>query len=819
METIDSNILEKFQNDCEDDGFSMDNYTNEEFLELIHNYWLEFTTILRNNHPILRLVGKHVMRIYDEANDLDNINVPSNRESIEFINEGIFRLSMWMAAYSPEFMAVISRISQDMVKELSLYSTTEREETVMHIACFYGNVECIIHILKVTKIKKIKELILCQDRNGLTPLHKACLSGENESVRALLTTQRFDADTKRLLVLKTDDVEKSRNKGKTALHLACSVGHEKCVRALLENVPEETREVLVMVKDQEGQLALHKACVGRKAKCVKAILKNIPKTSLKYVLLDQDNKGKDAIALSEWKCTEAIMSVIYADIEMTTSDMMLPTILSRKNKFKYSFYGSEDHLADNINVLDQCKKNVTYDKFLSDCFPDFDLTLNTAEWSFGQTSRCHPLRIISLTKNMALIKHPYVQAYIDTCWKKFARYILWLNVFLYIMFFILLSCYVSSHQFSAELHNSTSNMKLNAFNSSESNKANKAGGNPAFEAVAHFFFHSHSFNLNYTQFCRYATLILAVVLLVYEFIQMYAKRRYYFFPDIRSRDWICIENYIDLALFLGAIAITTLPSFTEYSPWIHEFGCCLILVGLLRGSWLLTHVQLVGDQFLMLLRVVQKVLVFSPVILSFVVTFSVLFHNLLANQKVFSDIGTSLAKVLIMMTIGELEFENLFVSDENEQSFETLANILIVAFVVLMTVSMMNLLIGVAVGDIRELGEKGESLGFLSKVDLILQYAYMFPSITDRIHKKTFEKLHFHNLFDDDDITNNEEFSLEMYFDQFEKEYRKYRPKETKEMISLDETDLSYSNVEDILKELKVLKDKIENLEKTRDNN
>ncbi len=805
------NVCKAFENVCKAHCLNefkdaLKKYTDDELVKLINKYWDEFTNILSNDHSLLQVVGEHAIQVYEEAN---RNTKPVKKESLESMSESILRLAGWLAAFSKE--SLHSKISSDMIEEFTLNKTTTKGDSVLHIACYHGD-KNVKNLLRSMQKNKRRQMMMSRNKFGLTPLHKACMAGQAECVRALLTS--VNNEIKKKLVLQTDIINDSSNGpvGKTALHLACSMGHDSCVSALLERIPEDTKPKLITVKNKDGESALHSACLLKNVKSVKALLENIPKNSLNDVLLEQDKKGRDVIALSDWKCTEAIMSAVHSQTDYTTQEIKLISILSRKNKFRRPLIGLQDHLADNIDMLDNCKKNVRCDKTLSECFPDF--CLPPVKESFCKIAKNHPLRILSSTKNIALIKHPYVQAYIDTCWKRFARYILGINVLHYILFFALLTCYVSSHQFIENLTNSTSFEEQNGLDTNHTHTKMKVI--PAFDVVTHFIFR-YSLNLNYTEFSRYLTAIFAVVGIIYEFWQMNAKRRYYFVPDVHSGDWICIENYVDLTLFLGAIAITIVPLGMEYSTWFHGIGCVLILVGVLRGSWLLIHVPLVGGQFLMLLKVVQKVLIFSPVIFSFVATFSVLFHNLLATQKVFSDYGTSLTKVLVMMSIGEVDFEQLFVTDENQHGFETLANVLMVAFLVLMTVSMMNLLIGVAVGDVKEMS-RHRAL-YMSKLDLILQYAYMFPSINDYVHNKTFEQLN--NLYDNDDI-DSEEFALEMYFERFEEEYRKYRrsvsdPAKVKNAFYIDKTDILTKSIGEIIAENEALKAEIAELKRMKD--
>ncbi len=137
----------------------------------------------------------------------------------------------------------------------------------------------------------------------------------------------------------------------------------------------------------------------------------------------------------------------------------------------------------------------------------------------------------------------------------------------------------------------------------------------------------------------------------------------------------------------------------------------------------------------MLLAVATNVMTFLPVLLFFIVVFAVAFSSLLQNQEPFSHVGLAIVKIMAM-SIGELDFGDIFFDETNVKSHEIVAFLLFIVFLEIMTISMMNLLIGVAVGDIGELSEQGEQIAFKSKVDLILQYSFMFAGISNRIYSR-----------------------------------------------------------------------------------
>jgi len=88
--------------------------------------------------------------------------------------------------------------------------------------------------------------------------------------------------------------------------------------------------------------------------------------------------------------------------------------------------------------------------------------------------------------------------------------------------------------------------------------------------------------------------------------------------------------------------------------------------------------------------------------MAFALSFCILF----SNQKPFNNIPSSILKTVVMM-IGELEFEDLFYNKETGEDENILlpitAHLMFFAFVILVTVILMNLLVGLAVSDIQGL--------------------------------------------------------------------------------------------------------------------
>lgn len=95
----------------------------------------------------------------------------------------------------------------------------------------------------------------------------------------------------------------------------------------------------------------------------------------------------------------------------------------------------------------------------------------------------------------------------------------------------------------------------------------------------------------------------------------------------------------------------------------------------------------------------------SGVVILFIIAFSLGFNVLLSNQQYFSTVVFSTIKTLIM-TSGEMEYDNLFFDNQDWNKLETVpymttTKILFVMFVFIMPIIIMNLLVGLAVDDIK----------------------------------------------------------------------------------------------------------------------
>ena len=193
----------------------------------------------------------------------------------------------------------------------------------------------------------------------------------------------------------------------------------------------------------------------------------------------------------------------------------LPKIAAEKNKFGESMYHYEDLTLLHVEMLDMCKKyyldSECSTSTLSEMFPSLCLLLGQINnhdmlIPYSKAAANHPLSVIADSRNLAIIKHPYVRTVVDACWCYFARRIFAINVGLYIFFLFFLVTFFTTHEIKSDGENIDFSPNV-----------------PELTVVS-----------------RYGVICLALCGLIFEGLQIIAKRWQYFKQA---------ENIIDLTIF------------------------------------------------------------------------------------------------------------------------------------------------------------------------------------------------------------------------------------------------------------------------------
>ena len=134
--------------------------------------------------------------------------------------------------------------------------------------------------------------------------------------------------------------------------------------------------------------------------------------------------------------------------------------------------------------------------------------------------------------------------------------------------------------------------------------------------------------------------------------------------------------------------------------------------------------------------VLQTFLKFSIICALFIVAFAFGFYAQMAEQENFSNVGYSMLKTSVMM-IGEFEFDDLFfdnpaVSGQHMLPFKVFTMIFFLVFMVIMPIIIMNLLVGLAVDDIKTVQDNAELSRLAMQVGMALDVEKLLPDFIRR---------------------------------------------------------------------------------------
>lgn len=172
---------------------------------------------------------------------------------------------------------------------------------------------------------------------------------------------------------------------------------------------------------------------------------------------------------------------------------------------------------------------------------------------------------------------------------------------------------------------------------------------------------------------------------------------------------------------------------------------------------------------------------FFTVFLLFIIAFALGFYTVLRNQGPFSSPSSSLLKTTVMM-IGELEFDNIFHSgDPSMLPYPEVTYVLFVLFLILMTILVMNLLLGLAVDDIKAVQDQAILKRLAMQTQLVLDVESVIPETLRRMFMVSRKDVHpnarhtfFSRVFGDfqlikgfDFASDQEEVSTELHIKTF----------------------------------------------------
>nr|XP_018668223.2 transient receptor potential cation channel subfamily A member 1 homolog isoform X2 [Ciona intestinalis] len=696
------------------------------------------------------------------------------------------------------------------------------DRTTLHMAAFHGH-DSVIPPL----IKRDRSIINAGDEEANTALHLACIGGNIKSVVILIqmganielrnAKQWTPLDCAAAngwvkparVLLEAGASIQPRGKIKIcALHLACQRGHVDMIALLLQWRADVT------FRSADGRNALDYAIDHSQKDCVRALLRHETwKQSMKNAVIHPVTgltttpmrrliiKMED---MAEIVCNQCVTDngKKPEDDDYTVTlayeffdDMYACTEWSERSETtggRPPSAGGSDYSDENVYTVydehDQLTKEAhTYVK-------KSDVLQNN-----------HPLKIMVESKCESLLLHPVVTGLLNYKWRRFGRYVYYSNLLFFIAYLTILNVYmmlnppfynldwikiVRLRKYLASGRNATgmalSNATLAEFQTSTSEcyffRADYIASHPGAVGCQ---------TLSYdVRNMKWAILGFSILNLLREIFQ-FANRRL---------NYLDATNLIEVTLYVTSLILTI--DFYTYSldtvaqltasamgsdelavldgfqadtglrqEWQQEMGAFTIFLSWMGLLLFIQKIPRLGIFVVMFTDILKTFTQFFLVFVFFIFGFALSFTILLGNQDLFSNWYTTLVTTTVMM-IGELSYGDIFYSAagvaigsdyKNEVYTTEVSFVLFVIFLIVMTIIIMNLLVGLAVGDIIAVQEHAtlERLGM--QVDLTLDVEFTLPAFLRKkscLRKQTIEINRYRKsdfvrkfLFEDSEMT------------------------------------------------------------------
>ncbi|XP_041987192.1 transient receptor potential cation channel subfamily A member 1 [Aricia agestis] len=567
-------------------------------------------------------------------------------------------------------------------------------ESPLHFAARYGRYHTACQLLDSDKGTFI---INESDGEGLTPLHIASREGHTRVVQLLLN---------RGALLHRD------HNGRNPLHLAAMSGYTQTIE-LLHSVHSH----LLDQADKDGNTPLHLATMENKPNSIALLLSmgcrlsynNLDMSAIDYAIYYKFPEAALAMVTHEQRAEE----VMYL-----RSDRHPCVTLALIAYMPRVFEAVQDKCITKAN----CKKD-SKSFYIKYSFKFYQRSTRALRQVMNDPKyRPEPLHVINAMVahgRVELLAHPLSQKYLQMKWNSYGKYFHLTNLLFYSFFltFVTVYTYLLMMQSSRKL---TSN--------GDTTRGNQSDIHPVTDFETMVALYSITVGIFFYNSCCL-------------FRELY---------NIKQQKWHYIvdpSNFVSWMLYFSS-TLMVLPSFlTHFTAIVDvQYSAAAITVFL---SWfellrLLQRFDQVGIYVVMFLEILQtliKVLmVFSILIIAFGLSFFVLLSK--GHHLSFNSIPMSLMRTFAMM-LGEIDFVGTYVqpyykSDSDVMLPFPLPTFLMLAiFMVLMPILLMNLLIGLAVGDIESVRRNAQLKRLAMQVVLHTELERKLPAfLLERVDKE-----------------------------------------------------------------------------------
>uniref|UniRef100_A0A8D2PXJ0 Transient receptor potential cation channel subfamily A member 1 n=1 Tax=Zosterops lateralis melanops TaxID=1220523 RepID=A0A8D2PXJ0_ZOSLA len=536
---------------------------------------------------------------------------------------------------------------------VSIYSKSRDKKSPLHFAASYGRINTCQRLIRDMKDTR---LLNEGDKKGMTPLHLAAQNGHEKVVQFLL---------KRGALFLCD------YKGWTALHHAAFGGYTRTMQIILDTNVKCTDRV-----DEEGNTALHLAAREGHAKAVRLLLDYGAKILFNKALASFfheaiHNRRKDVVSAvilhKRWE--EAV--VAFSHYSSANKCPLLEMVEYLPDSFKVSFltYKSEKIICIIFKFWCMCVIQIEYNFRYLQC----PLTLNK-KVKDGEDIFYEPLITLNAMvrhNRMELLSHPVCKEYLLMKWMAYGFRAHLMNLGIYSLGLIPLTLLVTHIQPGRPLN-----------------------GTELYEARPLEYEVLLLVDSYFTRVCMCLVLIMSVLGICKEIFQLIQQKLKYLLDYSNLLDWTIYTTSI---IFVSSLFINT----PAHLQW--ECGAIAVYLSWMNFLLYLQRFENYGIYVVMFWEILRTLIRIAVVFFFLILAFGLSFFVLLGSQQTYSTPLLSIMKTFAMM-LGDINYHDAFLDPllSSELPYPFLSYTVLIIFTLLIPILLMNLLIGLAVGDIAE---------------------------------------------------------------------------------------------------------------------
>lgn len=611
------------------------------------------------------------------------------RPGINCLNKGDLRdrVPLHYAANTTDIKILELLLSKQ--KRLSFQD--ENHKTPLHLAAEQASSK------HVEALAKCMSEVNARDDLGRTPLHSAARKGQRKSCFVLLNMGA--------------EVDSKDNKFRTPLMWAAKGNHLKCAEILLNF------KASADLQDIGGDSALHVACGQGHPAIVSLLLEHGASSTL------SNKQGFSCLEIAaKAGSSDAAMALVkhkrwkeLENYETSSGQTAISLLIENFPEAAEVVLNQCVHPSEHLNTSDP-DYTITYDFKNLDRGPD--VKTSSKRFSAVQTMMKH--------KRQRLLLHPLTLKFNERKWYTLGRYAFLVDFVTYLILMILFTIFIVDQRRGQNFRPAEDDRGTTP------RKVNRSAQGSLKPKPSDIYRRDSAF----TETVPALVMIFSVLHMCKELFQIYVQRWSYFKDFSNYLDWTL---YITTALFM--VPYVTSPDTLDIwfegmkDPrvlWI--VGVVAIFVCYTNMMLFLRRYRLFGTYISMYVEVTKTVFQVLAVFVFLVLGFALVFHVLFREQVGFHTVHHSLLRVMTMM-IGELDFGATFIDTIKQRNdvnnnplnpFPPVGFLFIFLCLILLTVALMNLLVGLAVGDTETMKKYAtiKRLGMQLEYQFQLEEAY-----------------------------------------------------------------------------------------------